>query len=234
MPPDITGLLILQERDLRLQDLRKELERIPKQQDLAKQRLAANEKAVADAKAAVQENEVAIKGVELDIGTRKESISRLKTQQFETKKNEEYQALGVKVTHYGEEIDDLETRELELMERGDQLKSLLAEAETAYGRTKGGVDEEVETLQVRADQFSRETESLEEERKQLLVGMEEETISIYERLLQKLGGPVVVPITRARQCLGCHVKATPATMIRVQAGKELVNCENCGRILYPQ
>lgn len=234
MPPDITGLLSLQERDLRLQDLRKELERIPKQQDLAKQRLAAHEKAVADAKAAVQENEVAIKGVELDIRTRKESISRLKTQQFETKKNEEYQALGVKVAHYGEEIDDLETRELELMERGDQLKSLLAEAETAYGRTKGGVDEEVETLQVRADQFSRETESLEEERKQLLVGMEEETISIYERLLQKLGAPVVVQITRARQCLGCHVKATPATMIRVQAGKELVNCENCGRILYPQ
>ena len=194
MPPDITGLLSLQERDLRLQDLRKELERIPKQQDLAKQRLAAHEKAVADAKAAVQENEVAIKGVELDIGTRKESISRLKTQQFETKKNEEYQALGVKVAHYGEEIDDLETRELELMERGDQLKSLLAEAETAYGRTKGGVDEEVETLQVRADQFSRETESLEEERKQLLVGMEEETISIYERLLQKLGAPVVVQI----------------------------------------
>ena len=147
MPPDITGLLSLQERDLRLQDLRKELERIPKQQDLAKQRLAAHEKAVADAKAAVQENEVAIKGVELDIGARKESISRLKTQQFETKKNEEYQALGVKVAHYGEEIDDLETRELELMERGDQLKSLLAEAETAYGRTKGGVDEEVETLQ---------------------------------------------------------------------------------------
>ena len=30
MPPDITGLLSLQERDLRLQDLRKELERIPK------------------------------------------------------------------------------------------------------------------------------------------------------------------------------------------------------------
>ena len=67
MPPDITGLLSLQERDLRLQDLRKELERIPKQQDLAKQRLAAHEKAVADAKAAVQENEVAIKGVELDL-----------------------------------------------------------------------------------------------------------------------------------------------------------------------
>ena len=234
MPPDITGLLSLQERDLRLQELRKELDRIPLEQNLARKRLAAHDKAVAEAKATLQENEVAIKAVELDVGTRKESISRLKTQQFETKKNEEYQALGIKVVHYSDEIDGLETRELELMERGDLLKNSLKEAETAYARTKGGVDEEVATLQTRADHFSREAESLEGERKQLLVGMEEDTISIYERLLAKLGAPVVVQITRERQCMGCHVKSTPATMVRVRAGNELVNCENCGRILYPQ
>ena len=76
MPPDIVGLLTLQERDLRLQELRKELERIPREQDLARDRLAANQQAVDEAKAAVQENEVAIKTVELDVGTRKESIAR--------------------------------------------------------------------------------------------------------------------------------------------------------------
>ncbi len=233
MPPDITGLLSLQERDLRLQELRKELERIPQEQDLARERLAAHQQAVDEAKASLQENEVAIKGVELDVGTRRESITRLKQQQFETRKNEEYQALGVKVTHYAEEIDGLETRELELMERGDQLRSSLKEAEATYATTKGGVDEEVATLQKRADQFSREAGSLEEERQQLLVGMDEELISIYERLLKLRGAPVVVQITGERQCLGCHVKATPATMVRVQSGKELVNCENCGRILYP-
>ena len=44
MPPDITGLLSLQERDLRLQELRKELERIPQEQDLARERLAAHQR----------------------------------------------------------------------------------------------------------------------------------------------------------------------------------------------
>ena len=131
MPPDITGLLSLQERDLRLQELRKELERIPQEQGLARERLAAHQQAVDDAKASLQENEVAIKGVELDVGTRRESITRLKQQQFETRKNEEYQALGVKVIHYTKEIDGLETRELELMERGDQLRNSLQEAEAA-------------------------------------------------------------------------------------------------------
>ena len=67
MPPDITALLSLQERDLRLQELRKELKRIPMEQELARKRLAAHQAAVDDAKASLQENEVAIKGVELDI-----------------------------------------------------------------------------------------------------------------------------------------------------------------------
>ena len=129
MPPDIVGLLTLQERDQRLQELRKQLERIPREQDLARERLAAHQQAVDDAKAVLQENEITIKGVELDVGTRKESIARLKQQQFETRKNEEYRALGVKASHYSDEIDGLETRELELMERGDQLRSTLAEAE---------------------------------------------------------------------------------------------------------
>ena len=43
MPPDITALLSLQERDLRLQELRKELTRIPMEQELAGKRLAAHQ-----------------------------------------------------------------------------------------------------------------------------------------------------------------------------------------------
>lgn len=234
MPPDIVGLLTLQERDLRLQELRKELDRIPREQEMAQSRLAQHQKAVLSAKSALQENEIAIKNVELDIGTRKETVSRLKTQQFETRKNEEYQALGTEVVRYTAEVDTLETKELELMELGDTLRSKLAEAEAALAITKGGVDEEVATLQKRSENFSREAESLEGERKQLLVGMEESIISIYDRLLKLRGAPVVVQITGERQCLGCHVKATPTTMVRVQTGKELVNCENCGRILYPE
>mgnify|MGYP001405180471 CR=1 FL=1 len=54
MPPDIVGLLTLQERDLRLQELRKELERIPREQNLARERLAANQQAVDEAVTTIQ------------------------------------------------------------------------------------------------------------------------------------------------------------------------------------
>ena len=54
----------------------------------------------------------------------------------------------------------------------------------------------------------------------------------YERLLKSRGAPVVVEVTSELSCTGCHVKVTPSTMVRVQTGKEIVSCENCGRILY--
>ncbi|NIP98060.1 MAG: hypothetical protein GWO24_33395, partial [Akkermansiaceae bacterium] len=160
MKPDIDALLKLQQRDLRLQELRKELERIPKERELALGRLAQHEQAVEEAKAAVNENEVAIKNLELDVATRKETIARLKNQQFETRKNEEYQALGHEVTRYSDEVDGLETRELELMERGDQLRSALAGAEAAHATNKAGVDEEIAALEKRAGNFSAEAQEL--------------------------------------------------------------------------
>lgn len=234
MLPSIEALLRLQERDLRLQNLRKQLERIPREQEQAQTRLAQHQQAVEDARAAVNANEIAIKNVELDIGTRRQTVARLKQQQFETRKNEEYRALGTEVTRYSAEIDELETKELELMEVGDTLRATLAQAEAAHAATKKGVDEEVDALEARSKTFSAQIAELEKERADLAAGIDEDLLSLYDRLLKLRGAPVVVPVSSARQCTGCHVRVTPATMVRVQGGQELVNCENCGRILFPE
>ena len=104
---EIVALQQDQQRDSRLQELHHQLERIPKEQDQARTRLAQNEAAVAEAKSALQHNEIAIKNLELEIETRKETIARLKKQQFETRKNVEYQAVGHEVLRYGGEVDGL-------------------------------------------------------------------------------------------------------------------------------
>ena len=106
------------------------------------------------AKTAPQENEIAIKNLELDIGTRSETISRLKKQQYETRKNSEYQALGTEVVRYTGDVDALETEELELMEKADERRKVLAEAERALAFTKTGVDEEVAVLAKRTENFT--------------------------------------------------------------------------------
>ena len=81
------------------------------------------------------------KNLELDVGTRNESIARFKTQQYETRKNDEFSAMGREIERYQKEISALEDQELELMEQADVLKAQIAieEKQTAADQ---GIDRE--------------------------------------------------------------------------------------------
>ncbi len=231
MLADIESLLVLQDRDQRILSLEEDIKRIPSSKEQAKQRLANDNELVANAKKAVQENEVAIKNLELDIGTRKNTLDRLKVQQYETKKNDEFTALENEIARYNQEVDSLETQELELMEKADELRAKLKKAEAALALTQGMVDEEILQLDQRAKEVEAQHEDVSSERKTLASAVDADLLSLYERLMTSKGGDAVVSAEKG-QCHGCHMKVVPATMIKVQAEKEVTQCENCGRILH--
>ena len=41
-----------------------------------------------------------------------------------------------------------------------------------------------------------------------------------------------LPRAALGRCGGCHMKLVASTVIKVQGGKEIAQCEDCGRILY--
>jgi predicted nucleic acid-binding Zn-ribbon protein len=228
----LEDLLAIQDQDIRIHQLHQELARNPKEQEGARHRLQTLLDTVAAAKTSVKENEVAIKGVELEVKTRKETILRLKNQQFETKKNEEYTTLGKEVIRYEGDVDALETKELELMEKSDELRLVLAGAEKALSGVQIGVEEEIKALQARADVSQTELEALESSRTAAMTEIPDTLSPQYERLLKSRGAPVVSAVSSDGMCSGCHVKVTPSVFVNVRNAKEPISCENCGRILY--
>jgi uncharacterized protein len=231
MLPSIQALLVLQDRDRRLRTLAEDLARIPKDETRAKDKLAGDNAAVAKAKEGVQANEIEIKKVELDVGTRKTTIIRLKTQQFETRKNDEYTALGNEVVRYEKEVDGLETKELELMERADALRATLSAAEAALAKTKKLVDEDLVALADRKKRLEAESAEVQAERNRLAADAPPDQLPLYERLLKIKNGVAIVPVI-AGQCSGCHIKLVAGTLVKVKGGTEGVQCESCGRLLY--
>jgi len=234
MREDVKQLLELQELDQKIESLKADLVRIPKLQEAAKERLANDTQALADAKHNFQTNEVEIKNVELDIGTRRNSIERLKNQQFETKKNEEYTKLGSEVIRYEGQVDELETRELELMELADNLRTRIAEAEGALAKTQSFVDEEIGELEDRATARKAELSEAQADRESQVTAIgDEDLLDSYKRLFHKREGNAVVMVTPVRSCKSCDVQVTPATYALAQSGTAIANCDNCGAILYP-
>lgn len=231
MLPDLETLLIVQDRDLRILALRKDIANMPRMIDLAKTRLHGDQTAVAKAKEALQANEVLVKRFELDIQTRRNTLQRLRTQQFETKKNEEYQALGNEVERYLGDIGRLEDEELGLMEKSEQLRAALTAAEVALRRTQELVDAELRQLEERRRNDEGQIAELIGERNAFTTKVESQLLALYDRLFKAKQGAALVALV-AGQCKGCHMKVTTSTVLKAKAEQEVTHCENCGRILY--
>jgi predicted nucleic acid-binding Zn-ribbon protein len=231
MNPDHETLLAIQDRDRRILELRQSLERIPSDRERAKTRLEDDQAAVAAAKEVVTANEIATKNLELDIQTRQDSITKLKTQQFQTRKNEEFQAMGTEIERYQIEINELEERELVLMEELEQLRENLQGAQRGLARTQELVDEEIAALDTRGTEAGQRITQLEEEVQNLKVKLDEDLVDTYERTFKSKGDYAIVEI-RHGVCDGCHMKIPPDNMHRAKSDTDTVFCINCGRIVY--
>ena len=231
MLDEVRSLLSLQALDRRLITLSQDLEKLPQEEARARTKLADDEKAVADAKDTVNRHEIALKNLELDAGTRKPTIARLKTQQFETRKNEEFQALAHEITRYEKEVDELETKELELMEEIDQAKAILKQAQEGLANTQKLVDEDLTSIRQRHETKEAEKSEVQAERDKQAANIPESSLPLYERLMKSKNGLAIAEM-KDDKCEGCHMKLIASTHAAVLSDKEVTRCENCGRILY--
>ena len=204
---------------------------MPQQRQNLEAQLAASAAALGGLKSKAQHLEMDRKKLELDAGTRQESINRLKTQQYETRKNDEFRAMGNEIERYEKEIRQIEDQELELMDQAEKLKvEVAAEEKKASGardsiaRQMADLDEKGKTLEARLNELTAE-------RTELSGKVEEDLLGRFERLFASKGDAAIVALEH-EVCTGCHMKVTTQTAHRVKNGKEIVSCEQCGRILY--
>ena len=231
MQNEVRALLILQDRDRRLLALARDLGKLPDNEARAKAKLAGDKAAVAKAHQALLDCELRVKKIELDAETRRTTIKRLKSQQFETRKNEEFVALGHEITRYEKDLDDFETKELEAMEEVDGFRNTYKAAETALTSTAKLVEDELEMILQRHQRMEADRKEILIERETLLAKAPEAVVPLYNRLMKTKDGIAVAPL-RDGKCEGCHMKLIASTVIRVQSAREITQCEDCGRILY--
>jgi uncharacterized protein len=231
MQAEVRALLILQDRDRRLMALAKDLEKLPLDEARAKAKLAGDEAALARAHQALLDCELRVKKIELDAETRRTTIRRLKLQQFDTRKNEEFVALGHEVVRYEKELDDFETKELEAMEEVDGFRAAQKIAETALARTQTLVKEDLVSIAERHERVKITRSEVLADRERLAALAPENFIPLYTKLMKGKDGLAIAQMNDAK-CEGCHMKLIPSTVIKVQSAREVTQCENCGRILY--
>jgi predicted nucleic acid-binding Zn-ribbon protein len=231
MLPEIERLLVLQDRDRKIRTLKQELKMAPQERkDLDAKLINANS-AWEAAKLKAKENEVERKKLEIEAQAKRDQISKLQTQKFSTRKNEEFQAFNNEITRFEKEVSALEDRELELMENAEKLKAAALEADKAAQATRTSVERQIADLAAKATSMEAQLAELERDRAALATAVDEEVLDTYERLISNKN-EAVVPLDHD-VCTGCHMKVIAQTSMSVRGGRTVVHCENCGRVLYP-
>jgi len=227
----IEKLLILQDRDRRILQVREQLARLGPERETLRAQTGAALAALEAAKGRGKQIESERKQRELEVEAKKQQIGRYSLQQFQTKKNEEYRALAHEIEGCNAEIVKLEDAQLELMEQAEATQRELLAASRQAEELQRLADGQLKDLAAREQTLTAELAELESNREQVKSAVDGHALQRYERLLKMKGGSVVVGIQHG-VCGGCHMKFPVQLMVACQAERELVTCPNCGRILY--
>jgi len=227
-------LLLLQERDQRWQTFLHEINGVPGEKAALERELESARLQLEKDKTRAQEIEVERARLEVEANGKRDKIAKYRSQQFETRKNEEYTALKHEIERAEKDIVALEDRELELMQEAEDLKPAIAIADQKFSAEKTRVssllqtaDSKVGVLQGRADEIKVERDALAAE----VQAADEDLFELYEKLFRAKAGRAIVPLD-GNHCSGCHMTVTPTTLRDARVGSKVVSCEQCGRIVY--
>ena len=227
----IEKLLILQDRDRKIQRASQELAHISPERESLRARAAATQSQMDTAKTRVKQLESERKQLDLEIEAKKTQIEKYANQQLQTRKNEEYRALAHEIEMAKEAIFKIEDREIAIMEQAETAQKDVARATTEAGAAKKLVEDQIGLLDQRETNLKKEFADLSSGRVQLAEAVDESTRNRYDRLMKSKGENVIVGIEHS-SCGGCHMKLPAQVITTCRAQTEIVTCPNCGRILY--
>jgi hypothetical protein len=208
-----------------------ELEGLPLQIEAVERDLAARLAKFDELKNSTRKIEAERKKIDLEVQAKQGAISRYKSQQQQTRKNEEFAALNHEIEHAEKEISALEDSELELMEAYDKGLASVAAAQKELLLFQDKAKHKKADLEKRAATVAAELIGAEEKQAAAEKTVPEDVLPRYRRILKSKKDVAIVPV-RGGACGGCHMKLTPQTVLTARAAEHLVSCDNCGRLVY--
>lgn len=127
----------------------------------------------------------------------------------------------------------LEERILELMDLIEERKAEAATAAETLSQSDEKLAAYLAKLAENSRILSKNIEILTHRRETAASHVDSALLKRYEALQARVGVLAIGKI-EGTQCGGCHTGLTPFQIRQAELDKEIVTCENCGRILYSE
>lgn len=230
----LSGLINLQEVDLVLDRIEKNLTEIPvRKENTIKSGIHIEEK-IKSEKSTLQTKQSQLKKMEVECISLEEKIQKLKVQQMQVKTNEEYRAINIEIDGLEAKIRETEDKELQIMEEIEEIKLHIERLNQELIAVKARITEDIEMLDRMTQELMEEKKKYSIKKEELIKNIPEKQLIEYKRIRSRYSN-AVVPVAiseESKVCTGCHIALPPYVINELKRNSDLVFCNFCGRILY--
>ncbi len=172
---------------------------------------------------------------ETEFADLREKQKKYQTQLRSVQSSREYSAVLNEIDGVDRQIRTTEERLLALEEEIESARSELATREQNLPAETAQHEERLKDWRMAQRVINDELAAAEAEIQRLESEIPPRDRSEFHRLLDKKRGLAVsrvIQIASSYSCSACHVKIRPAALQVLKAGREIVYCDSCKRILY--
>lgn len=175
-----------------------------------------------------------IQAMQIKIDEAEALIDQYQRQQDDVQNNKQYEFLTKEIEYQGLEIELSNKRIRENLDAIADLKQREANALMEIDERQADLDAKKGELDEIIAETRNEEENLREKAKKIENTIDQKMLADFRSVHKKAyNGLAIVPIER-EACSGCFNRITPQRQIDVQARKQIITCEYCGRILIDE
>jgi predicted nucleic acid-binding Zn-ribbon protein len=161
----------------------------------------------------------------------KEKLKKYQTQLRQVQTSREYGALLNEIDSVEKLVRSTEDRVLTLEEEIETARADLAAREEHLPEETEQHEERLKDWRATQRAIDENLEAARAEIRQLESQVPARDRAEFRRLIDKKGGVAIAKVVSS-SCSACHVKVRPAALQVLKAGREIVYCDSCKRILY--
>ncbi len=231
MREDLAQVVDLQNLDLEISRLQREVQKIPREIADWEQQLNSSRREWDEARERLSNCDQLRRRKERELEEVTAEQRKRQGRLFEIKTNQEYAAVLKEIEGLKERRSKLEDEILELFDQIEVAQGTVRNEEALFQEREKTFEQQRTAKEAELGRLQGELGRFQEDRRRHANRVEPGLLQMYDRLVRTRGGVAVAPV-KDGSCLGCYVALTPQTYNELRKGEVLIACANCQRILY--